>query len=103
MSEWKKICPVDEIPLLGARVVRLEGMADIAVFRDAEGNVFALRDKCPHKAGPLSQGIVHGRQVTCPLHAWKINLDDGNAQAPDVGCTKAYSVKLSDGVVYIDV
>ncbi len=102
MSEWKKVCAVDEIPLLGARVVKSEGNVDIAVFRDAEGAVFALRDKCPHKAGPLSQGIVAGRHVTCPLHSWKISLEDGKAMAPDVGCTRPISVKVLDGQVYLD-
>jgi nitrite reductase (NADH) small subunit len=56
-------------------------------------------DSCPHKGGPLSQGIVHGTSVTCPLHAWKIGLADGEAQAPDVGCVKRFEVKIEDGVV----
>jgi len=102
MSEWKKLCAVTEIPLLGARVVKTEGEDDVAVFRDAEGAVFALHDKCPHKGGPLSQGIVAGRHVTCPLHAWKIGLDDGQAQAPDIGCTRALSVKVVDDQVWLD-
>lgn len=103
MSGWKKVCAVEEIPLLGSRVVRTGEGPDIAVFRDAEGNVFALRDKCPHKGGPLSQGMVAGRHVTCPLHSWKIGLEDGQAQAPDVGCARAYSVKVTDGEVYLDL
>ena len=102
MSEWKKVCAVEDIPLLGARVVKIADSVDIAVFRDGDGEVFALRDKCPHKAGPLSQGIVSGRHVTCPLHSWKISLEDGQAQAPDVGCTRPISVKVLDGQVYLD-
>ena len=102
MSNWKKICLVQDIPLLGARsVARPRGM-DVAVFRTAAGEVFALLDRCPHKGGPLSQGMVFGKSVACPLHNWTIGLMDGNAQAPDVGCTPRFSVKVQDGVVYLD-
>ena len=62
-----------------------------------------MHDKCPHKNGPLSQGSVHGRQVTCPLHGWKIQLDSGEALAPDDGCTKPFEVKLVDGQVLLKV
>ena len=97
---WKRVCLLDDIPQLGSRVVR-SASGDIALFRNSADEVFALRDKCPHKGGPLSQGIVHGRQVTCPLHNWKIGLENGEAQAPDVGCTKAFKVKVEDGAVFI--
>lgn len=100
MTEWKKICAVDEIPVLGSRVVKASPL-DIALFRDAEGEVFALHDKCPHKGGPLSQGLVAGRHVTCPLHGWKIGLADGEAQAPDQGCAGRPDLKVEDGVVYL--
>ncbi|NTV11495.1 MAG: nitrite reductase small subunit NirD [Zoogloea sp.] len=103
MSEWKKICTVDDIPVLGSRVVKSAGHGDIAVFRNGDGEVFALHDKCPHKAGPLSQGIVHGRTVTCPLHSWKIQLENGEAIAPDVGCTKPVDVKVENGEVYLSL
>lgn len=86
--------------MLGARVVRT-GREDIAVFRGEGDDVFALHDKCPHKGGPLSQGIVHGRSVTCPLHNWKIDLASGAALAPDVGCARAFAVKVVDGAVLI--
>jgi nitrite reductase (NADH) small subunit len=102
MSDWKKICAVEEIPLLGARVVKAEPF-DIALFRDGAGEVFALRDKCPHKGGPLSQGIVAGKHVTCPMHAWKIGLSDGEALAPDKGCAKHHPVRVEDGVVYLQL
>ena len=65
--------------------------------------MFALLDKCPHKGGPLSQGIVFGRKVACPLHNWNIGLDDGNAVAPDHGCARAFAVKLENGVVFLDL
>ncbi len=91
-SQWIDVGLFDEIPRQGARVVRRE-QGDIAVFRTASDELFALRDKCPHKGGPLSQGIVHGKRVACPLHDWKINLDSGDAVAPDVGCAASYPVK----------
>lgn len=102
MAEWMRVCALDEIPVLGARVVRA-GEHDISVFRNADDEVFALRDRCPHKGGPLSQGIVHGRSVTCPLHNWRIDLASGESLAPDVGCTRAYPVKLDHGDVLLEV
>jgi nitrite reductase (NADH) small subunit len=86
-------------------VVRHEedgGVIDIAIFR-TQGEVFALRNKCPHKGGPLSEGIVHGKQVTCPLHGWKLYLETGEAVAPDVGCARRYPVKVEDGQVFLSV
>ena len=103
MSQWKSICPVTDIPVLGARrVERKQGIA-VAVFRNAEDEVFALHDKCAHKGGPLSQGIVHGRKVTCPLHGWTFNLQDGQAVAPDVGSCASFEVKVEDGEVWLAV
>ena len=102
MSEWKLICRVDEIPVLGSRrVTRPQGL-DVAVFRNDAGGVFALLDRCPHKGGPLSQGIVFGTQVACPMHNWTIGLCDGQALAPDEGCTPKFAVKVEDGAVYLD-
>lgn len=99
---WQKLCPLEEIPALGARVVECAA-GDIAVFR-AEGDaVFALRDACPHKGGPLSQGIVHGHKVTCPLHGWNIELGAGTACAPDEGCAERYATKVEQGVVWLDL
>ena len=101
MNHWTDILDVNDIPRLGARVVR-HGELSIAVFRNAEDEVFALEDRCPHKGGPLSQGIVHGRKVTCPLHGWNIELDHGCAVAPDQGCAREYPVKLEAGRVWLD-
>lgn len=100
MSDWIEIGALDEIPRLGSRVVETAD-GDIAIFRAADDIVFALRDKCPHQGGPLSQGIVHGRSVSCPLHNWKIDLISGAAQAPDEGCTGKYEVMVENGVVYL--
>jgi len=101
MSNWKLICPLEDIPQLGSRIVQPGG--DIAIFRNAADEVFALHDKCPHKGGPLSQGIVHGKRVTCPLHGWNIGLDDGQAVAPDVGSCTRVEVKVEGGEVFLCV
>ena len=99
----RRVCSLQDIPRLGSRVVRTEAHGDIAVFRNAEDEVFALADKCPHKGGPLSQGIVFGRSVACPLHNWTIGLDDGKAAAPDEGCANRFAVRVeADGSVMLD-
>jgi len=102
MKDWTRVAALDDIPRLGARVVK-HADGDIAVFRNAEDEVFALRDKCPHKGGPLSQGIVHGKHVTCPLHGWNIALFDGEAVAPDKGATGTFAVKVEGGIVFLQV
>jgi nitrite reductase (NADH) small subunit len=99
---WTKICPLADIPRLGSRVVRT-GTTDIGVFRTEDDRVFALNNSCPHKGGPLSQGIVYGDKVACPLHSWKISLVDGKAEEPDVGETACYQVKVEDGIVFLEV
>ena len=99
--EWLDIGPVDQIPLRGARTVPVWGGEEIAVFRTGEGAIYALVNKCPHKQGPLSQGIVHGDQVTCPLHNWNISLVTGKALGPDAGCVPTIPVKLSGGRILI--
>ncbi len=99
---WTPICRVDDIPVLGSRTVRRPAGLDVAIFRNADGGVFALLDRCPHKGGPLSQGIVFDNRVACPLHNWTIGLKDGCAQAPDEGCTPRFAVQVVDGVVHLD-
>ena len=100
MSDWVKICALEEIPAQGSRVVASK-QGDIALFRTADDKVFGLHDKCPHKGGPLSQGMVHGEVVTCPLHGWKLGFADGEAVAPDKGCAKTFAVKLDGGSVFL--
>jgi nitrite reductase (NADH) small subunit len=99
-TPWLEICGIDSIPLRGCRVVQ-SPRGPIAVFRTAEDEVFALDNRCPHKGGPLSEGIVHGRFVTCPLHNWVIDLENGQATGADTGCTKKFAVKLEDGRIYL--
>lgn len=101
-GHWIEVGKVTDIPKLGARVVRTQD-GDIAVFRTADDTIFALRDKCPHKGGPLSQGIVHGHKVACPLHDWKIHLDSGLAAAPDAGCAARFPVSVEDGRIRLSL
>ena len=99
---WIEIGALEDIPRLGSRIVRTE-LGDIAVFRTSDDAVFALRDRCPHKGGPLSQGIVHGKRVTCPLHNWVIELQSGEAVAPDVGCATRYAVRVEGGRLWLEL
>jgi nitrite reductase (NADH) small subunit len=102
MSDWKVICRVDDIPVLGARRVARPRGVDVALFRNGDDQVFALLDRCPHKGGPLSQGIVFGTSVACPLHNQTIGLDDGCAKAPDEGCTPRFACRIENGNVLLD-
>lgn len=102
MTDWKPICRVEDIPPVGARrVARAHGL-DVALFRTSQDAVFALLDRCPHKGGVLSQGLVFGQHVACPLHNWTINLESGQAREPDEGCTPRFSVRVEAGMVYLD-
>ena len=99
---WIEVGTLADIPKQGARVVRTQD-GDIAVFRTAADEVFALRDRCPHKGGQLSQGIVYGNKVACPLHDWKINLDTGLAVAPDEGCAARFPVRIEGGTIFLSL
>jgi nitrite reductase (NADH) small subunit len=95
---WIDVGAVTEVPRRGARRVSTP-RGDIAIFRTGDGELFALRDQCPHKHGPLSQGIVHGRTVTCPLHAWNIDLATGEPTGADAGkgCTPTVALRVENG------
>ena len=100
MTHWTEVARLEDIPRLGARVLKTDTM-NIALFRTAGDEVFAIKDECPHRQGPLSQGIVHGTSVTCPLHNWKIDLASGQALGPDEGCTNTFAVKIESGRVFL--
>jgi len=102
MSNWIEIAPLEEIPRQGSRIVKTKDY-NIAVFRTVQDEVFAIKDVCPHKQGQLSQGIVHGKKVTCPLHNWIISLESGEALGPDVGCTNVFAAKIDEGIVNIQL
>jgi nitrite reductase (NADH) small subunit len=95
---WIEVGRVSDIPPAGARVVQ-SPHGDIAIFRTAGDEVFAIRNRCPHLGGPLSEGIVHGARVTCPLHNWVIDLASGGATGPDMGCTGTFPVQVENGSI----
>lgn len=99
-QDWVAIGSISDIPRRGARCVRVGSMT-IAVFRTEDDRLFALEDKCPHKHGPLSQGIVHDGCVTCPLHNWVIALETGQAQGADEGRTRVFPVRFDSATVYL--
>jgi nitrite reductase (NADH) small subunit len=101
-NNWTEVTELTQIPVLGSRVIKTREM-DIAVFRGTNDKVYAIRDACPHKNGPLSQGIMHGTSVTCPLHNWKIDLTNGEALGPDDGCTNVFPAKVEDGKVFLQL
>lgn len=102
VMNWVAVGNLSDIQPRGSRRVII-GDRRIALFRTIRDEVFALRDQCPHKAGPLSEGIIHDNCVTCPLHNWVISLETGEAQGADVGSTPCYQVKLEDGAIYINL
>ncbi len=102
MSKWTEVVALAQIPVLGSRMIKTRDM-DIAVFRGSDDQVYAIRDACPHKNGPLSQGIMHGTSVTCPLHNWRIDLTSGEALGPDEGCANVFPVRVEDGLVYLQL
>lgn len=97
---WIPIGSISDIPQRGARCVETP-LGRIAIFRTAEDRVFALDDHCPHKGGPLSQGIIHGAAVTCPLHNWVISLETGKALGADEGCVRTIPIKVEDDKIFI--
>jgi nitrite reductase (NADH) small subunit len=98
---WVDIGAIDDIPAQGARVVKT-AQGCVAVFRTADDQIFALDDSCPHKGGPLSEGIVHGTQVTCPLHNWVFDLATGMAQGADEGRVQNHPARVENGRILLD-
>lgn len=101
-ENWVAVGALTDIPQNGARVVKTQ-FGNIGVFRTADDQIFAVEDRCPHLGGALSQGIVHGVQVTCPLHNWVIDLPTGQVTGADEGCTLSVPVRLEDGKILCDL
>ena len=99
---WLAICKLDDIPRQGSRRV-IRGQTKLALFRTGDDRVFTLEDRCPHRNGPLSEGIVHDGCVTCPLHNWVISLETGRAQGADEGATRTFPTRVEAGTVLIAV
>jgi len=101
-TTWKPICELNDLPKQGGRTVRA-GDTEIALFRLTDDEVRAVENRCPHKQGPLAEGIISGDIIICPLHARKINLSSGEVLPPDSGCVRTYSVQVEDGQVLIQL
>ncbi|MEN8837772.1 MAG: nitrite reductase small subunit NirD [Celeribacter marinus] len=101
MTNWIDISPLDAVPQRGARLVKTTHGC-VAIFRTGADEVFALDNACPHKNGPLAEGIVHGNSVTCPLHNWVISLDTGLVQGPDEGKVATYPARVEAGRILLD-
>lgn len=101
IGEWLDIGPVAQIAPGCARTLPVRGGEEIAIFHTLDGQFHALVNKCPHKAGPLSQGIVHGTVVTCPLHNWNISLRTGEALGEDKGCVPVVPLRVDAGRIYL--
>jgi nitrite reductase (NADH) small subunit len=101
MSDWMDIAALDDVPQRGSRVVKTTAGC-VAVFRTGADEVFALNNSCPHKGGPLSEGIVHGASVTCPLHNWVFSLETGQVQGADNGRVDTYPAKVENGRILLD-
>lgn len=100
--KWIDVGSSADIPRQGARVVTTP-QGNVAVFRTLDDAYFALLDACPHRGGPLSQGIVHGCKVTCPLHGWHIDMTSGSAVAPDVGQVRTFPIKVESDRVWLQL
>ncbi|MCT8997159.1 nitrite reductase small subunit NirD [Chelativorans intermedius] len=101
MNDWVEIGRLDDIPRRGARCVETP-LGRVAVFRTASDEVYAIEDRCPHRGGPLSQGIVHGAEVTCPLHNWVFSLETGLAQGADEGVVRTFALKREGERIFMD-
>ncbi|MEO1564226.1 MAG: nitrite reductase small subunit NirD [Pseudomonadota bacterium] len=98
---WLDIGALEDVPIRGARKVKTH-LGCIGVFRTSEIEVFAVQNECPHKGGPLSEGIVHNQKITCPLHNWVFDLNTGQALGADEGQIATYAVKVEGGRILLD-
>lgn len=101
MTEWIDIAALEDIPVQAARLIRTADGC-VAIFRTGDDKVFALDDRCPHKGGPLSEGIVAGHTITCPLHNWVFDLNTGQAKGADEGSVRTYGIRVEAGRILID-
>jgi nitrite reductase (NADH) small subunit len=103
-SRWIRVTALENIPAREGRAVQI-GDREIAIFNLGD-RLLATSNRCPHKSGPLCDGIITGAAVVCPLHAWKVNLEDGSVERPaseKERCIETYPVRVDDGVVVVAV
>ena len=102
MKSWIKVTSLDQIPTMGARKILIDDL-EIGIFKNSKEEVFALENKCPHKDGVLTEGMIHGNTVTCPLHNWDIDLETGIAKDEEADCVTRYELKVEDNIVYLNI
>jgi nitrite reductase (NADH) small subunit len=103
-SRWIRVTALENIPAREGRAVQI-GDREIAIFNLGD-RLLATSNRCPHKSGPLCDGIVTGNSVVCPLHAWKVSLVDGSVERPSSEkerCIETYPVRVDEGVVVVAV
>ena len=100
---WIEVAKAENIPLREGRAVEVEGK-ELAIFNLGD-RFFAVENQCPHRGGPLADGIVSGNVVVCPLHAWKVCLEDGSVVKPieERACVASYNTKVEAGVVWVQL
>ncbi|OMF32217.1 nitrite reductase [Paenibacillus sp. FSL H8-0548] len=98
------VANLSDIDIKGSRTIKIKE-TEIAVFRLTDGSVLAVENKCPHKGGVLSEGMVCGTAVHCPLHDWKIDLRSGRVQEPDEGCVVTFETEIDQvsGSIYVTI
>ncbi len=99
---WTDIGELAAVPIRGSRIVKTQAGC-IAIFRTSETEVFATSNTCAHKGGPLNEGIVHDKKITCPLHNWVFSLETGEAQGADEGRIATYPVKVENDRLLLDI
>lgn len=97
---WLDAGTIDELPRPGARQLRTP-QGNIALFRTGSDAIHAVADACPHRGGPLSQGMVYGERVHCAMHGLNLDLASGIAVAPDCGCAPVYPVRLEGRRIFV--
>jgi nitrite reductase (NADH) small subunit len=100
--KWHKVCKVADIkPKTSQKITA--GELTLALFHLTDGRFMTIEDRCPHQDGPLSDGIITGSIVTCPLHNWRINLISGETLPPDCECIKTYKTKIERDEVWVEL
>lgn len=102
MPTWIKVTSTDEIPTLGSRKVLIDDL-EIAILKNANNEIFAVENRCPHKNGALSEGIIHESNVTCPLHNWVIDLKTGSPKGEEANCVTKYETKVENNIIYLNI
>ncbi|MFW7381538.1 MAG: nitrite reductase small subunit NirD [Oligoflexus sp.] len=99
-KNWYLIGTIHDIPRQGAQLLQF-GDRQLGIFRTYQDEFYAINAQCPHAGGPLTEGLIHGHYVSCPLHDWTINLKTGICQAPDEGQVSCYPLLIDGEDIWI--